>query len=231
VESFEAEPNHYPYQAVVVDSEELSSTNNDDDYSSGYSGLSGVKSNVNPDQPLRQKPPSEGMFRVTPGPSLGNGDTKFGVSNPHYFAETLPPPTDAYGPTDFLVETVKLDKAFFHQFFTSKPLLLGTDVVTSTSVQIKRGREDDLSKEASVSAPEDGDVPADGAESSEEANLKQMAVHHQLKRLEQQEMERAETTTTTRPTTPASTTASPPKFLRYNIPPEVQVTHHSQGAK
>ncbi len=53
-----------------------------------------------------------------------------------------------------MVETVKLDKDFFHQFFTSKPLLLGTDVVTSTSVQVqkkdmarKRAREDSGSGE------------------------------------------------------------------------------------
>lgn len=109
-------------------------------------GLPPVKSNVNPSQPLREKPPSEGFFRATPKPLLYSNvlphrDLQFGVSNPHFFSEEVPQATEAYGPTDFLVETVKLDKNFLHQFFTSKPVLLGTDVVTSTSVKVKRGRE------------------------------------------------------------------------------------------
>ena len=55
--------------------------------------------------------------------------------------------TAGYGPDDFVVETVNLDKNFFYQFFTSKPMIIDTDVVTSTSVQVnydqkfKRGRE------------------------------------------------------------------------------------------
>ena len=44
--------------------------------------------------------------------------------------------TAGYGPDDFIVETVNLDKNFFYQFFTSKPMIIDTDVVTSTSVQV-----------------------------------------------------------------------------------------------
>ena len=44
--------------------------------------------------------------------------------------------TPGYGPDDFIVETVNLDKNFFYQFFTSKPMIIDTDVVTSTSVQV-----------------------------------------------------------------------------------------------
>ena len=102
-----------------------------------------VRSNVDPNKPLRQKPPSSGAFRVTPAPNLySNSRGRYGVNNPHYYTMDLPenngPTTENYGPDDFVVETVKLDKAFFHQFFTSKPLLLGTDVVTSTSIKVQK---------------------------------------------------------------------------------------------
>jgi hypothetical protein len=71
----------------------------------------------------------------------------YGVSNPGYVSSdsALSSTEKAYGPADFVVETVKLDKAFFHKFFTSKPHLLGTDTVTSGHVNVnhsrKRGRE------------------------------------------------------------------------------------------
>ena len=94
-----------------------------------------VRSNVDPNQPLRPKPPSDGVFKVTPSPHRKTYG-QFGISNPNFYSENLQSPTtENYGPNDFIVETVKLDKDFFHQFFTSKPLLLGTDVVTSTSVK------------------------------------------------------------------------------------------------
>jgi len=53
------------------------------------------------------------------------------VNNPQYFSSDLNnnPSDGGYGPNDFIVETVKLDKAFFHQFFTSKPLLLANGEV------------------------------------------------------------------------------------------------------
>ena len=49
--------------------------------------------------------------------------------------------TAGYGPDDFIVETVNLDKNFFYQFFTSKPMIIDTDVVTSTSVQVRSSGE------------------------------------------------------------------------------------------
>ena len=97
-----------------------------------------VRSNVDPNQPLRPKPPSDGVFKVTPSPHRKTYG-QFGISNPNFYSENLhSPTTENYGPNDFIVETIKLDKDFFHQFFTSKPLLLGTDVVTSTSVKVHK---------------------------------------------------------------------------------------------
>ena len=78
------------------------------------------RSNVSPDQPLRPKPPASSSFRVTPSPSKpdlslsGGNSYQYGVTNPEYYSAT-PTPTEGYGPNDFIVETVKLDKAFFHQ--------------------------------------------------------------------------------------------------------------------
>ena len=78
------------------------------------------RSNVSPDQPLRPKPPVSSSFRDTSSPNLsnseqiGNNNFQYGVSNPEYYSAT-PTPTEGYGPNDFIVETVKLDKAFFHQ--------------------------------------------------------------------------------------------------------------------
>ena len=113
-----------PFDAIVVDAEDIQLP---------------VRSNVDPDQPLRPKPPSDGVFKVTPSP-YHKPYGRFGVQNPNFYSEELlsPSTTENYGPNDFIVETVKLDKDFFHQFFTSKPLLLGTDVVTSTSVKVNR---------------------------------------------------------------------------------------------
>jgi hypothetical protein len=45
------------------------------------------------------------------------------VSNPEYYSAT-PTPTEGYGPNDFIVETVKLDKAFFHQVIINNIFLL-----------------------------------------------------------------------------------------------------------
>ena len=83
----------------------------------------------------RPKPPDNGSFKVTPAPNLHTYG-KIGIKNPHYYSHDnhYGPTTEKYGPDDFIVETVKLDSDFFHQFFTSKPLLIGTDVVTSKSV-------------------------------------------------------------------------------------------------
>ena len=92
---------------------------------------------------------------MTPAPfetDANRPPVQYGVSNPHWFDKEYPSSTENYGPNDFVVETVNLDKNFFYQFFTSKPMIIDTDVVTSKSVQVnyvdknnnkglKRGRE------------------------------------------------------------------------------------------
>ena len=52
--------------------------------------------------------------------------------------------TAGYGPDDFIVETVNLDKNFFYQFFTSKPMIIDTDVVTSTSVKVRQSGDKNI---------------------------------------------------------------------------------------
>ena len=86
---------------------------------------------------LRPKPPSEDIIVVSPAPELYNDPyEQYGVNNPNWYGNS-PSSTPGYGPDDFIVETVNLDKNFFYQFFTSKPLILDTDVSTSTSVQLE----------------------------------------------------------------------------------------------
>merc|ERR550532_2393694 len=90
------------------------------------------------------------MIQVSPAPHDYSKDIppiQYGVSNPNWYSNEIKASTAGYGPDDFVVETVNLDKNFFYQFFTSKPMIIDTDVVTSTSVQVnydqklKRGRE------------------------------------------------------------------------------------------
>merc|ERR1712083_922618 len=118
-----------------------------------------VRSNLYSEGPLRPKPPTEQIVQVSPAPFDTNQKyppITYGVSNPNWFSQQkTPTSTEGYGPDDFLVETVNLDKDFFYQFFTSKPMIIDTDVVTSTSVQVnkdsvKRGR--DASNAPSLSA-------------------------------------------------------------------------------
>ena len=86
----------------------------------------------------RPKPPSSGAFKVSPASNLHTYG-QLGIKNPHYYSSELQSPTtETYGPNDFIVETVKLDSNFFNQFFTSKPLLIGRDVVTSKSVNVNQ---------------------------------------------------------------------------------------------
>ena len=108
---------------------------------SNYDSLP-AKSNVFGNGPLRPKPPSENIIQVSPSPQ-GFGEAEelpqLGVDNPYWFSDSQqfsPSSTPGYGPDDFVVETVNLDKDFFYQFFTSKPMIIDTDVVTSTSVQV-----------------------------------------------------------------------------------------------
>ena len=216
-----------PYNAVVVDA-------NFD--------LPPVRSNVDLEQPLRPKPPSDGVFKVTPAPTFEAGAAQYGVQNPNFYSEKIGP-TENYGPDDFIVETVKLDKAFFHQFFTSKPLLLGTEVVTSKSVEVDKNfafaRK--RSRKTSADLPEaliqDLNMPK-----FTDSKLQQMAKNH------------FKSTTTTTTSTSTTTTTEVPKteqqkttayvqntskkisdvpkiinsvktFTRYYIPPEVKISH------
>ena len=216
-----------PFDAVVVDA-------NFD--------LPPVRSNVDLEQPLRPKPPSDGVFSVTPGPNLGQ---QYGVQNPNFYSNQLKS-KDNYGPDDFMVETVKLDKAFFHQFFTSKPLLLGTEVVTSKSVEVDKNYAFARKRSRKTSA----DLPDSLIENLpqfQDSKLQQMAKNH-LKST----TTTTTTTTTVKPETTTTTTARPetekrttayvpntskkisdvPKiinsvktFTRYYIPPEVKISH------
>ncbi len=200
-------------------------------------GLPPVKSNVDPSQPLREKPPSEDTsiaYRyVSSAPFNYKQDKKEDVQNDFNYNQFTEP---SYGPTDFVVETVKLDKDFFHKFFTSKPLLLGTDVVTSTSVRVNSGRKRGRDSSEILEDPEDDEVFENLSKLSE-------MVLEDTNRVYLQDpipvysytTERMETTTTP----PSSTTTLPisrqsdlpivennvQKFMRYHIPPEVRVVH------
>ena len=202
------------------------------------------------DKPLRPKPPSDGVFKVTPAPSFSsNSAAKYGVPNPNFYSDNLGP-TDNYGQDDFMVETVKLDKAFFHQFFTSKPLLLGTSHVTSKSVEVDKNfafaRK--RSRKTSADLPEalihDLNMPK-----FTDSKLQQMAKNHQHQKTTSPETTTMSSTTTTstttttlKPETEKRTTAyvqntskkisdvpkiinSVKTFTRYYIPPEVKISH------
>ena len=72
-----------------------------------------VKSNLASDLPLRPKPPSEEIIRVSPAPpdyiSQHRDQVQFGVSNPNWYGNNaLQASTPGYGPDDFVVETVNL---------------------------------------------------------------------------------------------------------------------------
>ena len=128
---------------------------------SNYDSLP-AKSNVFGNGPLRPKPPSENIIQVSPAPQ-GFGEAEelpqLGVDNPYWFSDSQqfsPSSTPGYGPDDFVVETVNLDKDFFYQFFTSKPMIIDTDVVTSTSVQVKKVKPEKIVD--SVSQGEQGQL-------------------------------------------------------------------------
>ena len=226
-----------PFDAVIVDA----------------SDLPPVRSHVNPDQPLRPKPPSDGAFRVTPSPNLNNYG-QIGVQNPNFYNyEQAGPTTEQYGPHDFMVETVKLDKDFFHQFFTSKPLLIGTDVVTSKSVKVDKTIQTwprKRSRKTSAELPDSlVDFSQKLAEIANPSKLRQMALKHAENRKVEDSQDFLSTFTTTIKTTPSTsrtstkTTTSLPRsttgkisdvpkiinsvktFTRYYIPPEVKISH------
>ena len=107
------------------------------------SSLPPVRSNVNPDQPLRPKPPSAPRqpirpnYQDTPRPNYYQHSNNYGVENPQYHSDNKDKTAGSklvkvYGPDDFMTETVQLDKAYFHQvcqitlehlwgFFSGKP--------------------------------------------------------------------------------------------------------------
>ena len=108
-----------------------------DKYDVVYNDYVPSRSNMYGD--LRPKPPSEDIIVVSPSPEIYNDPyEQYGVNNPNWYGDG-PSSTIGYGPEDFIVETVNLDKDFFYQFFTSKPMILDTDVSTSTSVEINGG--------------------------------------------------------------------------------------------
>lgn len=169
-----------------------------------------VKSNLYSDKPLRPKPPSEQMIQVSPSPhdySAKDKPLQYGVNNPHWFSNEVRASTPGYGPEDFVVETVNLDKNFFYQFFTSKPMIIDTDVVTSTSMQVnydkqKKGRESPMS---------------DMLESPM-SSLPEPLVDNEIQQLKQAfespVVDREQILNTVS------------KFKRYNVPAEVRVTHN-----
>ena len=225
-----------PYNAIVVDSEHLHP----------------VRSNLGLDQPLRPKPPSDGVFHVTPSPNYYQHQQQhqYGVDNPHYYSQKLDNvgslKTNAdpiYGPGDFVVETVKLDKDFFHHFFTSKPLLLGTDVVTSTSMKInrkehvhnnalkKRGRE-------AIDETPQIDIPIVNSKLFIQSKLQEMAKYHSENEGKYDGQVLTNLMMVTSTEQPTTTTTIPAKkakegkpannvkiFKRYHIPAEVQISH------
>ena len=172
-----------------------------------------AKSNLSPNGPLRAKPPSDDIVQVSPSPNL-YGNKQYGVNNPNWFSNNVPSSTPGYGPDDFVVETVNLDKNFFYQFFTSKPMILDTDVVTSKSQEVtyngyypaadkrlpyKKGRET-LSN-----------IP-------EHLAGKQILPEHILKKTGEAVEESTEAAS-------LPTLLNKSKFRRYNVPPEVRITH------
>jgi hypothetical protein len=202
-------------------------SSNREEYDIVYDRVPPARSNLNPDGPLRPKPPSETIVQVSPSPPHRPGDResgeaqRYGVNNPAWFSQGLYSSTPGYGPDDFIVETVNLDKDFFYQFFTSKPMILDTDVVTSTSVQVtydqqqlgKRGRGESLS-----------DLPEDlSADSSVPAQ----------KNVDEKDFEGGGFKSTpptihmvTKPAEVPEILNNVSKFKRYHVPPEVRITHN-----
>ena len=205
---------------IDLDSDESADNSEfDSEYDVVYDILP-ARSNLGIDIPLRPKPPSEDIVQVSPSPvRYNNPSEQYGVNNPNWFSNNVPSSTPGYGPDDFVVETVNLDKNFFYQFFTSKPMILDTDVVTSTSVKesyapyyptsdklpMKRGRE-------TLSNLPEHIVGQD------------LLPEHILKRTGELE---SDTLDEPSPSLPEIINKSS-QFKRYNVPPEVRITHGVQ---
>jgi len=179
-----------------------------------------VKSNLFHSGPLRAKPPSDDIIQVSPSPQDFDNtdvDLQYGVSNPHWYSNQIQASTAGYGPDDFIVETVNLDKNFFYQFFTSKPMIIDTDVVTSTSVQVKydqkkkKGRDTELFKkgrETLMNLPE-------------HLLGKEILPNHILKKMGKVATD--EDSSDYSDVSDEDQNSS--KYKRYHIPPEIQITH------
>jgi len=197
-----------------------------------------VRSNVYSDGPLRPKPPSDQIIQVSPAPHDYSKDIppiQYGVSNPNWYTNELKASTPGYGPDDFVVETVNLDKNFFYQFFTSKPMIIDTDVVTSTSVQVnydqkfKRGREtsDDIPNKKGRETLSNLPEHLVGNEILPEHILKKTGEAFEAVN-EDSESTTRKVFTVTQPDTIPIILNNASKFKRYQIPPEVQITHNQQ---
>jgi len=197
-----------------------------------------VRSNLYSEGPLRPKPPSERIIQVSPAPHNYNKDIppiQYGVSNPNWYSNEVKASTDGYGPDDFVVETVNLDKNFFYQFFTSKPMIIDTDVVTSTSVQVnydqkfKRGREtsDDVPNKKGRETLSNLPEHLVGNEILPEHILKKTGEAYDPYR-QDTESSTKKVYTVTQPDNLPIILNNASKFKRYQIPPEVRITHSQQ---
>eukprot|EP00090_Calanus_glacialis_P004778 TRINITY_DN13582_c0_g1_i1.p1 TRINITY_DN13582_c0_g1~~TRINITY_DN13582_c0_g1_i1.p1 ORF type:complete len:1386 (+),score=289.54 TRINITY_DN13582_c0_g1_i1:332-4489(+) len=197
-----------------------------------------VRSNLYSDGPLRPKPPSEQMIQVSPAPHNYNQDIapiQYGVSNPNWYSNEVKASTAGYGPDDFVVETVNLDKNFFYQFFTSKPMIIDTDVVTSTSVQVnydqkfKRGREtsDDVPNKKGRETLSNLPEHLVGNEILPQHILKKTGEAYDPLNPDTESSTR-KVFTVTQPDNLPIILNNASKFKRYQIPPEVRITHNQQ---
>jgi hypothetical protein len=197
-----------------------------------------VRSNLYSEGPLRPKPPSEQMIQISPDQHDYSKDIapiQYGVSNPNWYSNEIKASTAGYGPDDFVVETVNLDKNFFYQFFTSKPMIIDTDVVTSTSVQvnydqkIKRGREtsDDIPNKKGRETLSNLPEHLVGNEILPKHILKKTGEAYDPHR-QDSESSTNKVFTVTQPDTVPIILNNASKFKRYQIPPEVQITHSQQ---
>lgn len=118
------------------------------------------------------------------------------------------------------METVKLDSNFFNQFFTSKPLLIGTDVVTSKSVNVNKNIQKLPRKRSRKTSANLPDPLVNFSQSltnlpNQPSKLQQMAMQHvESKQPEVISQKISNPTTTSAPepktwTTTAKTTTNP----------------------
>ncbi|XP_040572684.1 uncharacterized protein [Lepeophtheirus salmonis] len=175
-----------------------------------------VKSNVNPDLPLRPKPPSEDLSQIPPRPygsyhsffnnHMNDQQYIYGMNNPLYFSAETTTTRPSYGPKDFIVETVTIDSAILQDFFTSRPTLLngkGTSHLVKESRHSPKERNGDFGE-------------------SLLSKLREMVNN-------QSRGGSTERSSVSIGSTPKSASSSlknivTSKFKRYHIPPEIKIT-------